>query len=136
MTPALPGAPSDSNSLTDDERCELLSSRFRRYTLYSLKLFTTPLSLARVADYVTMWEFGVSADELPKERLEIYMALYYEHVPPLSEAGVVTYDQADDTLDLGKNASQLLPILERTIAEELTERHRTVFRDRSDSTRN
>lgn len=136
MTPALPGEPSDSNSLTDDERRELLSSRFRRYTLYSLWLFTTPLSLARVADYVTMWEFGVSADELPQERLEIYMALYYEHVPPLAEAGVVVYDQADDTLDLGRNGPQLLSILERTITRELTERHRAVFTDRSDSVRN
>lgn len=46
MTSSSPENSDDSTVLTIDERFDLLSSRYRRYTLYSLLLFTPPVALA------------------------------------------------------------------------------------------
>ncbi|QIO24513.1 hypothetical protein [Haloarcula sp. JP-L23] len=116
------------NSLTADKQHEIMSSRYRRYTLYSLRVFTTPVTLARVADYVTEWDFGVAAGELPNERLEIYMTLYHDYLPCLIEDGVVVYNQEDDTLEPGPNMAQLQPALEKVMAKELTEQHERLVR--------
>jgi hypothetical protein len=118
MTAPQPDNQADVESLTVDERFELLSARYRRYLLYSLSYFTTPVALARVADKVTELANGEPADELPDERLEIYMQLYHTHLPRLVEAGVVQFNQTDDTVEFGPNASQLVPLLRRLVDEE------------------
>lgn len=112
----------ESSPLSFDERLELLSSRYRRYTLYSLAMFTTPVSLARVADHVTELLFGVSAEEAPDERLDVYMRLYHNHIPRLADADVVVYDQREDTLDLGPNVVLLESMLEHLFEGELPKR--------------
>lgn len=90
-------------------------------------VFHTPLGLPRAAVYVTEWTQGVPADEVPDERLKIYLRLYHNHVPRLAEADVVTYHQEDDTLELGPHAAELEPELERRMAEELPSRHEQLF---------
>lgn len=102
---------------TTDELDDLLSSRRRRWALHGLARFTTPVSLARIAEYVTEREFGVPAEEVLDERLEIYMALYHDHLPRLAAAGLVTYHQSDDTLEFGPNAARLRPSIERALAD-------------------
>lgn len=62
------------------------------------------LSLPAVADGLTERIHGAPADDHPEERLEIYMALYHDHVPPLVERGYLSYDQATDTVTLAADA--------------------------------
>jgi hypothetical protein len=100
-----------------DELGDLLSSRHRRWALYGLSRFATPVALARIAEYVTEREFGVPAEEVPDKRLEIYMALYHDHLPPLAAAGLVTYHQSDDALEFGSNADRLRPSIERALVD-------------------
>ncbi|MBX0325634.1 hypothetical protein EGH21_21675 [Halomicroarcula sp. F13] len=127
MTPPQTVDAADLQSLTVDEIHDLLSSRYRRYTLYSLSVFTPPVTLARVADYVTEWEFGVAVDDFPDKRLEVYMALYHDHLPHLVNAGAINYDQETDTLEPGSKAAELQFELDRLRDEELQEAHKQLF---------
>lgn len=58
------------------------------------------LSLASIADEVTERTHGTPADDYPDERLDIYMDLYYDHVPALAELGYLSYEQETDTVTL------------------------------------
>lgn len=120
----------DDRALTIDECQLLLSSAPRRYLLYGLSVLTTPVSLPRVAEYVTEWTYGVPADDIPEERIRIYLRLYHNHVPRLVDAGVVTYQQDEDMLEPGANLPELEPELERLMEEELTDRHERLFTGR------
>lgn len=98
---------------------DLLTARRRRYTLYCLYLYATPMGLPDVAEQVTMWEHGVPNGELLDERLRTYNDLYHTHVPKLADADVVAYSQDEDVLELARNAAQLRPYLERAADRDL-----------------
>jgi len=118
MTVRNPREATESEALSVDRQLSLLSSRFRRYLLYTLSMYPTPVSLPEIADAVTALEHGTPPEEHLDERLEIYTSLYHNHVPRLADAGVVRYDQSDDTVDLGPNAADMVPLLERTITHD------------------
>ncbi|GCF12922.1 hypothetical protein Harman_08570 [Haloarcula mannanilytica] len=101
-----------------DDRLSLLSSRYRRYLLYALSQYTTPVSLAVLTDTVTEIEYGTPVEEYRDERLDIYTALYHNHLPRLVDAGVIRYDQSEDTVDVGPNAPALVPLLESTLEHD------------------
>lgn len=108
------------DSLALDDQLSLLSSRYRRYLLYGLSKYTTPVSLAVLTDTVTGLEHGAPVDQYRDERLDIYTALYHNHLPRLVDAGVVRHDPSDDTVDIGPNARSLVPLLESTIEHDLS----------------
>jgi len=108
------------DSLPLDDRLSLLSSHYRRYLLYGLSQYTTPVSLAVLTDTVTEFEHGTPAEQHRDERLKIYTALYHNHLPRLVDAGVVQYDQSEDMVDIGPNAPALVPLLEETMEHDLS----------------
>ncbi|MFB6224491.1 MAG: hypothetical protein ABEH86_12575 [Haloarcula sp.] len=112
-----------------DTQLSLLSSRYRRFLLYGLSLYTTPVSLAVLADTVTEMEYGVPAEEIVEKRVDVYTALYHNHLPQLVDKGVVHYNQSDDTVDLGPNASSLVTLLEQTVEKDIPDGHRIVSQD-------
>lgn len=99
-----------SNEVVDD----LLSDQRRRYLLYCLFRYTNPLKLTTVAKCITVWELHTPAKDIPKERLRVYMSLYHDHLPKCEDAGVVTYIQAKDMIELTTVATYLKPYLKRT----------------------
>lgn len=112
-------ADEDDRTLSTDTIYDLLADRRRRYLLYCLYRYTNPVALPRVADCVTEWELSTPADEVPDERLRVYMSLYHDHLPKLGEAGVIEYSQTDDTVALAPPADRLKPHLERTAESDL-----------------
>jgi hypothetical protein len=108
------------DSLPLDDRLSLLSSHYRRYLLYGLSKYTTPVSLAVLTDTVTGLEHGTPVEQYRDERLRIYTSLYHNHLPRLVDAGVVQYNQSEDTVDVGPNAPALVPLLESTIKHDLS----------------
>lgn len=113
------------NTYTADPRlsCEsihdLLAARRRRYVLYCLHLYANPMRLRDIAGRISEWEHGAPETELLEEHLHIYTSLYHDHVPKLTDAGVITYSQAEDMLELTPNAAQVRPHLKRTAETEL-----------------
>jgi hypothetical protein len=106
--------------LSADAVHDLLAARRRRYVLYCLYLYANPMRLPDIAEQVTQWEHGRPGDELLDERLRVYNNLYHRHVPKLVDFGVVGYSQTEDMLELGANAPQLRPHLERAAEVDLS----------------
>lgn len=87
--------------------------------LYCLFQFNCPVTLPTVADHVTELEYGAPAESLLDDRLRVYVSLYHDYIPPLSEAGVINYSQEDDTIDLAENASAFKPQVTRKTSQEI-----------------
>ncbi|MFC7157632.1 hypothetical protein ACFQPA_19580 [Halomarina halobia] len=99
----------------------LLADRRRRYLLYCLYRFTPPLQLADIAHQLTIWEIGEPADDHLDERLQIYMALYHDHLPALVDARLVDYHQDKDTVEFGSMAEQREGTLKRVVRSDIAE---------------
>ncbi|MFB6281595.1 MAG: hypothetical protein ABEH40_06215 [Haloferacaceae archaeon] len=97
----------------------LLTDRRRRYALCCLYARPNPVSLPDVADQVTEWEHGRPAEELPDERLHVYMSLYHDHVPVLVAADLIRYSQSADAVALADRATE--PRVEGPIRAELAD---------------
>ena len=107
-----------TDDLTEAEFETLVADYRRRYALYCLFRFTTPMTLPTLADRVTELEYGAPAESLLDERLCVYMSLYHDHIPPLAEAGIVEYSQEGDTVDLAENASAVRAQVKRKATQE------------------
>lgn len=108
--------------MTDDRlegRAALLTHPRRRYVLYCLDRYSTPVKLADVAEQVLVWERGDRPDDYFRERLQAYNDLYHEHLPALWEAGLVTYDQSDDMVGPGPDLEGVRRELARYLSAEL-----------------
>lgn len=46
------------------------------------------------------------------QREEVYVALYHAHVPKLVDEGVLSFDEATETITAAENAEQVLAALE------------------------
>lgn len=91
----------------------------QRYLLYCLYRYSTPLKLADVAEQVLVWEREGHPEDYLRERLHTYNDLYHQHLPVLREAGLVTYEQCDDTVRPGPALSEAESELEWYLASEL-----------------
>jgi len=70
----------------------------RRYVIYYLQRYGSPVELGELAEQVAAWENDTTVGEVsPSERKSVYSALHQTHLPRLQTAGVVHYD-ADRSL--------------------------------------
>lgn len=83
----------------------------RRYLLYTLKdELERPLS--DIARAVAAWENDLSEGMVTDEQHErTYVSLYHAHVPKLEDEGIITFDQASETIGAGRHADQVLSAL-------------------------
>lgn len=99
--------PELGGSLTRSTLHDLLSSERRRVTL-SYLVEHGSLALPDLADEIARHEHDGALSQIPEENvLRIYLTLYHKHIPKLSRAGVVAYDQASDRVALAENADLL-----------------------------
>ncbi len=97
-----------------DHVFEALGHRRRRYLLYSL-LMETEWSLWELSEKLAAWEQDLPPETVASEDIEtVYLALYHTHVPKLAEAGIVQYSEADEVIEAGPNADQVLAVLDRS----------------------
>lgn len=89
-----------------------LAHRYRRRLLYCLFTYANPMRLPDVAHQLTLWEHR---EVDTGERLEIYNALYHDHLPALREVDLVRYYQHDDEVELGATAE----LVKRAIGDRL-----------------
>ncbi len=91
---------------------EVLGHSRRRYLCYTL-VESTEWSLTDLATKIAAWE-----NDIPEHAVEttqqkkVYVSLYHAHVPKLVEEGVVTFDEATETITAGQHAEQVLAALE------------------------
>lgn len=96
---------------------ELLTDRRRREALRCLYARPNPVPLPDLADRLTRREYDDPVEDRLDERLHIYMSLYHDHVPVLAAAGLVTYSQATDAVELTGLGTE--PRVERAVRAAL-----------------
>lgn len=101
-----------SGPVSIDAVFELLSHRRRRICLQCLQTHEQALPLADLADEVAVREHETSLDEISAEAVkQIYMSLYHAHIPKLADHGVISYEQATDTVAVADEAEHVLSYL-------------------------
>jgi DNA-binding transcriptional ArsR family regulator len=93
--------------LTQDVLFDILSSARRRFVLHVLKQ-EGEMELTELAEHVAARENEVDVADLTKqERKRVYVSLYQTHVPKLSDAGLVEYDEDSQLVSLRADADGL-----------------------------
>ena len=106
------------SSLSEDGDAVFAAHR-RRHLLYCLYLTTTSLTLPEIADQLTVWEHPESSEPDDRDRLRIYMSLYYDHLPALRAVDLVEYHQVDDFVEAGPALARIESQLQSQLANEL-----------------
>lgn len=66
-----------------------------------------------MATKIAAWEHHVPEHAVTEDqREEVYVALYHAHVPKLVDEGVITFDEATETITTAEHAEQVLTALE------------------------
>lgn len=90
---------------------EALGHSRRRYLCYTL-LEDTEWSLTDLATKIAAWENDVPEHVVTDDqREEMYVTLYHAHVPKLVDIGVITFDEATETITTADHAEQVLTAL-------------------------
>jgi len=93
--------------LTQDVLFDILSSSRRRFLLHVLKR-EGEMELSELTKHVAAWENDVDVDDLTKqERKRVYVSLYQTHIPKLSDAGLIDYDEDTKVVSLRAEANEL-----------------------------
>lgn len=102
------GHNSEQDSLTVDERFEILKNARRRIVLEFLSDAGESVKLGELADHVTAVENDTEIDAITSsERKRVYVGLYQFHLPKMSRMGVIQYDQDRGDVALTETGKQL-----------------------------
>jgi len=102
----------NNTELSRDRIFDILSSPRRRYVLYFLRTEQSPIQLTDLAEHVAAWENDTTVEDLStQQRKRVYVSLYQTHLPKLSEAGLVEYDDDSGAVSIASKASEIDPYL-------------------------
>ena len=92
----------DFDSEEVDTALKLLSDRRRRHLIEVVKTHDQGLTLPDAAEEVAQKETGVPVTALSPEHIkEVYISLYHDHLPRLTDAGLLEYEQERDLVEPG-----------------------------------
>ena len=99
---------SSTDAISQDSAYDLLSNSRRRYVISILRERDEPMALNELSRELAAWENDVDPAELTDQQIKrIYVSLYQTHIPKLSDAGVVSYDQETGTVELEDTVHEL-----------------------------
>jgi len=96
-----------------------LAHRYRRWLLYCLCTYATPMYLPDIAHQLTIWDRTNGDTNFTQKQLTVYDALYYDHLTALCDAALVTYRQQHDEVDVGSATVDIEPVLRDQLENEL-----------------
>lgn len=90
---------------------EALDHPRRRYLLYTFGA-EGKRSLWAIARRIAAWEGDVPEETVREDEVErVYVSLYHNHVPKLTNRDIITFSEANETIEPASNADQVLAIL-------------------------
>lgn len=99
-------APS-TKPLAADDVFDALADERRRFILWCLQTYETPMELIEIAEEIVVLETDTEVANGPDVGLEtVHTSLYHVHVPKLADAGIVDYDPDRDVVTLLENVEQ------------------------------
>ena len=94
LTEEPPGQDQRDNSLTLDERFEILKNERRRFVLEYLSSSEQTVALGELADQLAAIENDTTVENITSsERKRVYVALYQFHLPKMDRMDVINYDK-------------------------------------------
>lgn len=109
------------NNVPETTDIALCKASYRRELLSILYLGNSPMFLPDIADQITIWKTGDPAEQHRQKRLQIYLSLYHDHLPPLIEAGLLEYRQEEDMVGLGPSSHQYKSEVLQSTVESMDE---------------
>lgn len=101
-----------SEILKLDHVYEALGHSHRRYLCYTL-FEDTEWTLDELSTKIAAWENDVPEHDVSNRQQEkMYVSLYHTHIPKLVNSGVLTFDDATETVRPAANAEQVVIALE------------------------
>lgn len=93
--------------LSKDDLFHILSNRRRRDALRYLTGYDGPVRMGDLATQVAAWEHNTTVERLTsQERKPVYIALYQNHLPKLSEHGLIEYNRPRGSVSRTDRADQ------------------------------
>jgi hypothetical protein len=75
--------------------------------------------LPDIAHQLTRWDRTNGETNFAQTQLTVYDDLYYDHLPALCDANLVTYRQQHDEVDVGEATVDIEPVLRDKLETEL-----------------
>lgn len=101
-----------TDDLSADTALNLLAKRRRRLALDCLERHEMALSLADLAEEVAVAENDTPLPDIDKQEvLRVYSNLYHNHIPRLTDHGVVEYEQKRDLVQLSNDTNLVMELL-------------------------
>lgn len=98
----------ESDELSREVIFDVLRNERRRYVLHYLKQRDGPVELQPLVDHVAAWENDKPIEEVTSEEHQrVYIALVQTHLPMMSAADVVRFDENERTVELSETAATL-----------------------------
>ncbi|MGA9400464.1 DUF7344 domain-containing protein [Haladaptatus sp.] len=98
--------------LSVDTVLRLVANRRRHLVIDRLKQHDLALTLADLAEEVAVAENDVRLPDIDEQEvLHVYLSLYHNHIPRLSEHGVVEYEQERDLVELSDDTGPVTDLL-------------------------
>lgn len=99
---------SSTAEITQDLAYDILSSSRRRFVISALRSEGGTMELNELSERLAAWENDTRVEDLTDQQIKrIYVSLYQTHIPKLSEAGVVSYDQQTGQIRLESTVQHL-----------------------------
>jgi len=99
---------SSTAEISQDLAYDLLSSSRRRFVISTLRSENGSMELNELSERLAAWENDTPVEDLTDQQIKrIYVSLYQTHIPKLSEAGVVSYDQDTGQISLEHTVQHL-----------------------------
>ncbi|WP_330631909.1 DUF7344 domain-containing protein [Halocatena halophila] len=104
----------DERSLGPDRIFEVLKNQRRRRTLNYLIDNDNPVTIGALAEHIGALENDTTESALTsRERKRVYVGLYQCHLPKMDDTGVIDFNKARGTIELGPTFEQFRPYLNR-----------------------
>lgn len=120
VTDGIDGTWAAPDSLSAERTFDLLSHPRRRLLLHGLRLAGGRAPLSELAAFVARRETGSSGNPFGDSVSRVYTGLWHVHLPKLVDVGVVSFDEADDSVEL-VDPTGIEPYLSLTSMEDLNE---------------
>lgn len=102
------GSDTDLGDDRHNELFDVLSDPRRRFVLHTLRGAETPVPVAELAVDLVTWESQRSApDRSGDGRDAVEVALVHIHLPKMAEAGLVRYDETQQTVSLADRGDEV-----------------------------
>lgn len=99
--------------LTQTEAFDILSNDRRRHALHYLLSHDGGTEIGELSEQIAAWENGEDVEQVTADqRRRVYVSLHQTHLPRMDDAGILSYENSRDTIELTERGESLRVYME------------------------